>query len=380
MRGIYVHIPFCRRRCLYCDFFSVGSMKADWSGYVSALTAEAKAKITPVSGRQTIYFGGGTPSLMPSEEFKRLSQCLLDLTGPVGEFTVEVNPDDVTPDIAQVWKESGVNRISMGVQSMADDELRAIGRRHDSEGARKAYEIISPVFDNISLDIIFGLPGQTLDSLEYSLDEILKLRPSHISAYSLMYEERSALTRLRDSGKLKETPEDESFKMFEMITGSLKQAGYRQYEISNFALPGFESRHNSLYWAGHPYIGLGAGAHEYDGHKTRRHNLEDIKNYMAFWNEGDSETIGKLSNQDIVETETLGDDELREEFIMTRLRTARGIDLEEFERRFGPEERCKLMKRAKRYAETGDVRLSTDNLALTEKGFFISDDIMSSLF
>lgn len=378
MAGIYVHIPFCARKCVYCDFYSVGARLADWPGLVSALLAEARVRVPGLAGREassgagtTLYIGGGTPSLMPGPEFERLAAGMLRLAGPVSEFTVEVNPDDVTPAAARVWRDAGVNRISMGVQSLVDAELRAIGRRHDARRAREAYDTLRGEFGNVSLDLMFGLPGQTRESLRESVRGVVEMRPEHVSVYSLMYEERTALTRMRDSGRIEETPEEESAGMFADLSAALGEAGYEQYEISNYSLPGFRSRHNSAYWAGEPYVGLGPAAHSYDGHRTRRANAPDVKAYVAQWLHGGS---------DIGTVETLDDDELREEMIMTRLRTRDGIPLGEFRRRFGAEALSELEKASRRWTDARLLERHSDSLSLTREGIMVSDEIIVSLF
>lgn len=394
MTGIYIHIPFCRRRCLYCDFFTVGERKADWHPYVSALLEETACRLSMFGQRimvnnfigdnidndRTLYIGGGTPSLIPPDEFKRLCVGLKKLLGPVMEFTIEVNPDDVTHTLARTWKESGVNRISMGVQSLVDSELKTIGRRHDASTARRAMEILKNYFDNISLDIMFGLPYQTQDSLKTTLEGILELHPRHISAYSLMYEERSALTRLLQKGILEEMPEEDSFSMFEYLSRKLKESGYEQYEISNYALPRFQSQHNGLYWNSSPYLGIGPGAHGYDGKNCRYNNAHDIDAYIEFWN-CRREDVENLEIPERISTcEILSSEELREEMIMTRLRTSKGINLAEFEKKFGEKARKKLMKCAARFIESGRMVDKEGRLFLSGEGFYVSDDIISSLF
>lgn len=402
MAGIYVHVPFCRRRCLYCDFYTVGDRLAVWPDYVSALLAEAARRVPPLlkcaSGdavedatSRTLYIGGGTPSLVPADQFSRLADGLIGLTGVPEEFTIEVNPDDVTPALVDAWHDAGVNRVSMGVQSLIDSELRMIGRRHDAAGARRAFELLRTRFDNISLDLMFGLPGQSVESLLESVDGLIGMKPEHVSAYSLMYEERSALTRLRDAGKITEIPEEDSSLMFESISRRLAAAGYEQYEISNYARPGYRSRHNSAYWRGEPYVGLGPGAHSYDGLRTRIANSPDYRAYMNYWSVTGA-AVGKDSVHP-VEIETLSDDELREEMIMTRLRTREGVSLREYERRFGEAALRAMTQAAAPWLKSGDLRFVQDIpsdantdpapgqlLALTSSGVMISDEIILSLF
>lgn len=376
--NIYVHIPFCRRKCIYCDFYSVGERLADWPAFVDAILAEAsqrieeeeKFTISPAVCQwpSTIYIGGGTPSLIPEKEFGRLAGGLLNyFDTPPLEFTIEVNPDDVTDAKAQAWRNAGVNRVSMGVQSLVDSELATIGRRHDSARARDAYKILRRYFDNISLDLMFGLPGQTPESLQHTLDAFIEMGPEHVSAYSLMYEEATALTRMRDAGKIAEASDADSCGMFSLICSSLAEAGYERYEISNYSRPGRESIHNSLYWQGVPYIGLGPGAHSYDGNRCRRSNLPDFRSYMA---RGAEASI-----------ETLTDEELREEMLMTRLRTARGLSLVEYGGRFGSAALAKLRSDAKEWIADDKLILDEQNgmLRLSEAGVMISDEIIIAL-
>ena len=377
--GIYIHFPFCRRKCIYCDFYSVGERLANWESFARAVENEFSALSLPSEVFPSLYMGGGTPSLAPAELISRFRRMI---PVEVGEFTIEVNPDDVTEEKARAWREAGVNRVSMGVQTLNDDELKAIGRRHTADQAEKAYYILRKYFSNISLDLIFGLPGQTLSSLSATLDRFIEMRPEHISAYSLMYEERTALTRMRDSGKVEEIPDEDSVEMFRLVTSKLKEAGYERYEISNYALPGYRSHHNSNYWKGIPYIGLGPSAHSYDGDRTRRYNLPDLSLYIKEYGRNikeDREDI-KEYRKNIEDNEILSEEELREEMIMTRLRMIEGLDLLEFEDRFGKEERISLEKRAKPFLSSGDLIYMHDHIALSESGVMISDEIISELF
>lgn len=378
--GIYVHIPYCARRCLYCDFYTEGVIRADWPAYISALLSELRQRLDAPEGdilrdadRYTLYIGGGTPSLIPLAGFRRLADGITGMMGrKPSEFTIEVNPDDVTREKAEAWRAAGVDRVSMGVQSLIDSELKFIGRRHDAATAIQAYGILRPLFDNISLDLMFGLPGQTMESLRQTLDGFMQMRPEHVSAYSLMYEERTALTRLRDSGKIQETDETLSVDMFRTICDTLEQHGYGHYEISNWALPGRESQHNSAYWHGVPYLGLGAGAHSYDGHRLRRSNLPDARLYVS--------SLSGPSLSSHYTTEHLDSEALREEMIMTRLRTRHGLGLAEFAERFGQSAHDSLMRRATPIIARGLLSDDHRHLSLTRDGVILSDDIITDLF
>ncbi len=380
--GVYVHIPFCRRRCIYCDFYSEGERRADWSRLVSALLRECDERC--VEGgeltdcrRLTLYVGGGTPSLMPIDEMRRLVGGIRDiLRKALGEeptfveSTIEVNPDDVTEELAAAWRAMGFTRVSMGVQSFEDGELKVIGRRHNAAQAVAAYEILRRHFENVSLDLMFGLPGQTLESLSRTVDRILQLRPEHISAYSLMYEERTALTRMRDAGELEEADDDCSVSMFELLSRRLAEVGYQRYEISNYSLPGRESQHNSAYWRGVRYVGLGPSAHSYDGDRCRRWNIADVRKYIVAVEQGEC----------FNDSEVLDLDELREEMLMTRLRCRSGLNLSEYGERFGAVAKMRLESIVDKEIRRGMMARQGDAVMLSEEGIMVSDEIISNLF
>lgn len=369
--SIYIHVPYCRRKCIYCDFYSVGERLADWQAFTDAVAREYAARRSELADSETmtLYIGGGTPSLMPPEAIARLRDMIKI---PVTEFTIEVNPDDVTAEKASAWLNAGVNRVSMGVQSLDDGELSRLGRRHDAACARRAYDILNRKFDNISLDLMFGLPGQTLESLSRTIEGFVEMSPQHISAYSLMYEERTALTRMRDAGTIEEQSEDMSIEMFRMVSAGLARAGYERYELSNYARSGYRSRHNSSYWQGIPYIGLGPAAHSYDGNRRRSSNVADVRQYVAFWQNDSVDPENAPADYEI-----LTDEELREEMVLTRLRTVEGLDVNDFRRRFGELETLSLLSRAKKIGH--GLLTTADRICLTDDGVMIADDIISSL-
>lgn len=373
MSGLYIHLPFCRRKCIYCDFYSVGDRTADWHGYVDALIAELHYRHEELSlPLETIYIGGGTPSLMPTDEFLRLCEAFRPFRGEVKEFTIEVNPDDVTPDKLKAWRRGGVNRLSMGIQSFDDSLLKSIRRRHNAETARKAYEMASEIFDNISIDLIFGIPGQSVGMWRNDVAMAIRMKPVHISAYSMMYEDGTPLTMLRDRGDVREVPDEHSEEMMKILFKELRDAGYDHYEISNFALPGFRSRHNSSYWQGKPYLGLGPSAHSYDGHRCRSSNRADVSGYIRYWSQ-------PPSPDDIVSREYLSDEELREEYVMTRLRIKEGINLEDFCHRFGKTEYQKLLRKSEEFLRDGTLKLDSGHLSISESSILISDSIIIAL-
>lgn len=376
MAGLYIHIPFCAKKCIYCDFYSIGTRNAPWKEYVESLLCELsqrKSELTePV---YTIYIGGGTPSLMPLGMMTKLiagiKMELQNQYKPV-EFTIEVNPDDVKESLIDTYISMGVNRISMGVQSFNDEELQRIKRRHSSSQVFDAYELLKK-FENISLDLIFGLPGQTIESWSDNLSKIIDLRPKHISAYSLMYEDGTVLNLMKNRGEISETDEDLSFKMFQMLITRLSGAGYKHYEISNFAIPGYESNHNSNYWNGVQYLGLGASAHSFDGERCRRANPASVSKYIQNY------YTDKYPLYHFYEEETLSDSDLHNEYIMTRLRCLSGIKLDDFYNRFGSKMLTDLLRKAAKFVNSGMLYADSNDLRLTEKGVLISDNIFIDL-
>lgn len=319
---IYIHVPFCRSFCIYCDFFSELCHKRDeeklFSDWSDAIRQEAKARTEEIRASimagapDSIYIGGGTPSLLPISVLKGVIEAL-----PAGagneEFTIEVNPDDILRkgrDYVAALREIGVGRVSMGVQSFDDGILRWMRRRHDRNGAFEAYNILQGSgVENISIDLMFGIPDLSDKMWSESIDCALGLRPEHISAYQLSIEDGSDLAKLIATGKIAEALEEQCRRQYELLCERLSSAGYHHYEISNWALPGFEAVHNSAYWKRLPYVGLGAGAHSFrysNGQEIRSWNSEDIADYTS-------------------SSEVLSKDEIREEKIMLGLRTARGI-------------------------------------------------------
>lgn len=307
MAGLYIHIPFCRAKCAYCDFYSGPLRCFHAEDYADALSRELQARRSEVGEFRTVYVGGGTPSTISPE----LLAPFLALAS--GERTVEVNPEDVTPDYAARLRDAGANRVSMGVQSLVDSELRAIGRRHSAAKAVGAYRTLRDNgFDNISLDLIYGLPGQTFRSWRYSLRALLDLEPQHLSAYLLSYEPGTLLHTRLSAGKITEAADSLVERMYDLLCSEAAVAGYDHYEISNFARPGFHARHNSSYWDMTPYLGLGPGAHSFDG-TVRRANPADLRSYMA--------------HPDCVfELECENANEKHNDLVITALRTACGID------------------------------------------------------
>ena len=372
MAGIYIHVPFCKRRCSYCDFYSVVST-ADADRYVSALLAELRMRRDEIMLDEvhTIYIGGGTPSMLSAEQLCQLMMGIAEMVDidKVEEVTIEVNPDDVDFEYMSNVARCGVNRVSMGVQSFVDAELRAVNRRHNAEEAISAIATIRNAgISNISVDLIYGLPGQTLESWSYSLNMLLQLDVQHVSAYNLSYEEGTALTRLREMGKITEVDEDTCVVMYELLCAKLAEAGYEHYEISNFARPGYYSRHNSSYWDGTPFLGLGAAAHSFDG-KVRRYNPSNLKDYLA------SIAAGHVAYE--AEQEEWW--QMYNEMVMVALRTMWGIDVETIARRFGEKMRVRFEDIAQGFVEKGLMQKSGSSYKIAEKGMMMSDTIIREL-
>lgn len=369
MVGIYIHIPFCQSKCIYCDFFSVAARKHR-PGYIGTVIKEYQMRKSELVGEpvSTIYIGGGTPSVLPVDDLARILDAIGYMTS-LEEITVEVNPDDITPEYATELRRAGFNRVSMGVQSFDDAMLRFLRRRHTAEKAIEAFrQLRNAGFDNISLDLIFALPGQIPDRLSSDLQQIIALRPEHISCYGLMWEEGTLLHRLKLRGELRETDEDTYIEMYNTVCNTLAHAGYEHYEVSNFALPGSRAIHNSNYWNGTPYLGLGAGAHSFDG-KVRRFNPDNLKQYVDAIAAGDTAYIE--------ESETT--DEQFNDFVMTRLRTADGIDVTQLERRFGVDSRIQFETVATQFLPSADMEHTGNRWRITETGWLRCDAIITAL-
>jgi len=315
MAGIYVHIPFCKKRCLYCDFFSTTLLERR-DEYVQALLQEiAERKNETGEPIRTIYIGGGTPSVLTPEHIQSILQAIGTIDAI--EITMEINPADISLEYLQSIRAAGVNRLSIGVQSFQDELLQLLGRRHTAIQAIDAVHTAKKAgFTNISIDLMYAIPTQTMPRWQEDIDTALSLNVQHISSYGLMYEEGTALTRLRDAGQITPIDEDTENEMYDALCSRLKKARFIHYEVSNFALPSYESKHNSSYWDDISYVGVGAGAHSYINN-TRSWNPDDLNAYIS----------GILAHNLLRESETLTERDQYNERIMLGLRTNRGIHL-----------------------------------------------------
>ena len=423
MAGLYIHIPFCESRCIYCGFYSTTSLKLR-DDYVDALCKEMELRPIPsaLGAREsirTIYLGGGTPSQLTGSQLIRLFEAIRKNYLPDGfqdgssnrfqngssdgfqdelpneqkvlcpkmEITMECNPDDVTEEFCETLQQLPINRVSMGAQTFSEHRLRFLHRRHNAAEVRTAIERLRRIgIRNISIDLMFGFPNETLTDWQSDIDAAIQLGVEHISAYSLMYEEGTTLYRMLEQGKIEEIDEETSRQMYELLISRLTEAGYEHYEISNFARPGKRSRHNSSYWHEIPYIGIGAAAHSYkrsdkngENDETgslsacspleaiRSWNVDDIREYISRINQGELPS----------ESENLDLNTRYNDLITTALRTSDGINIKKMEQEFGTELAKKMMQEAEKHMARGLMKITDGNLSLTHQGLYISDDVMS---
>ena len=385
MAGIYIHIPFCESRCIYCDFYSTTSLK--WKDdYVDALCKEMELRpaIQALGDNypiETIYLGGGTPSQLSDghlqQIFTKLKETYGDLFSKNMEITMECNPDDVTPDFCKTLGKLPVNRVSMGAQTFSDQRLQFLRRRHNTTEVKEAVSLLRKTgIENISIDLMFGFPKENIEDWKYDILQALQLGVEHISAYSLMYEEGTPLYKMLEQGKIEEIDEELSRNMYDTLIDMLTISGYEHYEISNFAKPGYCSRHNSSYWNETPYIGLGAAAHSY----RRASNQSGKMEVTRSWNINNIQQYINSIHQGILpsEKENLDLTTRYNDLITTALRTSNGIDLKKTEKEFGKSYLEKLLHEANSKIQRGLMKIDNKNyrLSLTREGIYISDDIM----
>lgn len=361
MAGIYIHVPFCRAKCAYCDFYSV-AIRSKVEQYVAAAVEELALRRHELAPHPvtTVYIGGGTPSYLDADSLTRLVSALN--LADVEEFTIEVNPEDVNAAAASLWRRLGINRVSMGVQSLVDEELKQIRRRHSANDAIEAISILGQAgFSNISCDLIYGLPGQTPSTFEQSLNRLLDTNVTHLSAYLLSYEPGTLLTRRLQKGEIAEMEFDNVMECYRKLCSLTREAGFEHYEISNFALRGRESRHNSNYWNLTPYLGIGPAAHSLRADGTR-----------VFHNANLNEWLKSPAHVEI-------DDENRDNFlndlILISLRTARGLTAQHF----SDAEWQPLLKAAQPFIVSHQLLYDNGCLRIPESEWLQSDAIMREL-
>lgn len=430
-QGLYIHIPFCRSRCIYCDFYSTTGKLQLQDAYTGALIHEMRLRQWELDQPflDTIYIGGGTPTLMSMDNLAALLETAstLWLLSPTAEITVEANPDDINTTVARSLKQMGVNRVSLGAQTFDDDKLRFLHRRHNSAQVFEAvWSLHDAGIDNISIDLIYGLPNQTLAQWEDDVEKALSLPVTHLSAYALTYEYGTPLRNLKRKGIVQEVDDETQYRMYQRLIDITREKGFWHYELSNFCKPHLRAQHNSGYWRRMRYVGLGPAAHSFDG-RARRWNKAHLMLYLNF--NGDTTekwpqlhtNPGHPDDHYLYECELLSEAQQKEEMLLTSLRTAHGLILGEYTDAFGPDATMSLLDRAKPYmldesiifepypqltfperqlpveeiiesaeqhtpytAHVHDGFITYDNarptLCLARKALFRSDGIISSLF
>jgi oxygen-independent coproporphyrinogen-3 oxidase len=373
--GVYIHIPFCRSRCSYCDFATGAYDGPLAERYVAAVTREIAA-FAPheeeASEVETIYFGGGTPSLLNPSQVERLLRAVGERfrVTAAAEVTMEMNPGTVTPHALSRFHQLGVNRASFGAQTFDDRELRRLGRVHTAADVRQTIDDLREAgFRNVSFDLIAGLPAQTLSNWSRNLDEALKLRPEHLSLYLLEVHEGTPLAEQIRRGQQPQPDEDVAAEMFRLMLDKTAAAGYEHYEISNFCLPGYESRHNTKYWTGEAVYGFGCSAHSFDGERHRWANERDAARYSALLEEGSSA---------VVESVRLDEREAQAEAVFLGLRLMRGLSLRQHRASFGRDLATEYAADLARLSEAGLISMEDERLRLTRHGALLSNEVFAA--
>ncbi|MEO2059924.1 MAG: radical SAM family heme chaperone HemW [Mesonia sp.] len=371
MSGIYIHIPFCKQACHYCDFHFSTSLKKKGE-LVEALVTELELrKGENKRAVETIYFGGGTPSLLTAEEINFILNAVYE-NYPVGEhpeITLEANPDDLNTEVLQELANSNINRLSIGIQSFFEEDLQLMNRAHNATEALQSIQLAKQYFDNISIDLIYGIPGMSDERWQENLAKTLALEIPHISSYALTVEPKTALKKMIETGKVQPVDEERSKAHFEILLATLEKASFVNYEFSNFGKPGYFSQNNTAYWLGKPYLGIGPSAHSFDGeHRS--------------WNVNNNTKYIKSIQQQIVpaEVEELSVTDRYNEYVMTRLRTQFGVNLQEIKTLFGEKLALYFEKEARVFFEKELLKEESDKILITKKGKFLSDGIAADLF
>lgn len=365
MAGIYIHIPFCNSKCAYCGFYSIPLQKRK-AEFLEALKQEMVSRKDYLHGEavETIYFGGGTPSILKVEEIENLLSLIQEYYSVEAnaEITLEANPDTLSMEYLQGLRAIGINRLSIGIQSFFDDDLRYLSRRHDASHARQCIQLAKDAgFDNISIDLIYGLPTSNADQWSRNLDLFFELEIPHLSAYALTLEPNSILTKQIEMGKVLPVNEEDAVRDYEVLCRRAAENGYLHYEISNFCKPGKHSRHNSSYWFGIPYAGFGPSAHSFDG-TSRQWNVASLERY------GESER------------EALSPEQIYDEYVMLRLRTLWGIDLKYMKREMGERFSDYCERQAEPLIAEGRLSRTREFLYLNDEQMLFADGVAEALF
>jgi oxygen-independent coproporphyrinogen-3 oxidase len=371
MAGIYIHIPFCRKACHYCNFhFSTSA--SNISEMVKAIAKEAELRKDYLNESvETIYFGGGTPSLMTMDDGRLMIESLKKLfnVSDSAEITLEANPDDITGEKLIEWKSVGINRLSIGIQSFFDEDLEWMNRAHNAEQAVNSLQLAVKHFDNITIDLIYGTPTLTDEKWKQNVEKSIELNITHLSCYALTVEPKTALDKMIEQKKKENVEPEKQARHFELLMKWLKDAGYEHYEISNFAKPGYRSKHNSSYWQGKSYLGLGPSAHSFNGNERQ-------------WNVSNNALYLKSIEQGVVpfEKEVLTETQKLNEYIMTSLRTVEGLSLNKVSNNWNNTTADAIKKNASIFLTEGKMKASNDYLILTDEGKLLADGIAAELF
>lgn len=373
MAGIYLHIPFCKQACTYCNFHFTTSLRYK-DHLVKALAKEAEAERDYLAGEtlNTLYFGGGTPSILTSADLHFILEHLYKnyMVAPDAEITLEANPDDVTVEKVRDWKRLGINRLSIGIQSFFEEELQWMNRAHNSHQAKACIEnAYKAGINNLSIDLIYGSPLLSDEMWEQNVATAISCNITHLSCYALTVEEKTPLHKNISLKKGVEVDSDKQARQFLQLMQWLRDAGYQHYEVSNFAKPGFRSRHNSSYWKGVSYLGLGPSAHSFNG-SERRWNIPNNNVYIKSVNEGAAQR----------EFENLTPTQHLNETVMISLRTMEGIDLDKIGKSWGEKEKWRLQRQLTKYVDSGLVKLNNQHAQLTDEGMLRADGIAADLF
>ncbi len=368
MAGIYIHIPFCKQACYYCNFHFTTSLRRK-NELVAALLSEINFRKAYLQNEQieTIYFGGGTPSLLQLSDLRLQIEKISSIYNiiPGAEITIETNPDDITDEKLKGWKEIGINRLSIGVQSFFEEDLKWMNRAHSAEQAMANLELAKKYFNNISIDLIYGTPLLSNENWKQNVNKAIEYNIPHLSCYALTVEPKTALHKMIREQQSDDINPDKQSEQFLLLMQWMEEMGYEHYEISNFAKPGFRSKHNSSYWQGKKYIGIGPSAHSFDG-ASRQWNISNNNIYIDSINKG----IIPCEKEVLTTTQQLN------EYIMTSLRTMEGLDLNRFEEGAS----CELRAMSKKYIERRLIGEEKNHLRLTKEGKLLADGIAADLF
>lgn len=372
MAGLYIHIPFCKQRCTYCDFHTIIAPK-QMPELVQSLILEMHLRQDYLKNEslETIYFGGGTPSLLTPEMFKQIFTAIYELFNVAknAEITFEANPDDINPIYLEGISTLPFNRISMGIQSFDDVDLKAVNRRHTAKQAKEAVKIAQKAgFNNISIDLIYGLPNQTLESWQKQIEQAFHLNVQHISVYGLTFEKGTKLWRQRENAELEAVDDDVMNEMYDLLLNTMEDHGFEAYEISNFAKLGFRSRHNSAYWKLNPYLGIGPSAHSYDG-VSRQWNVSSNTKYIR----------ATKDNKEYFEKEILTANDNYNDYVMISLRTREGVDLDFIENNYGVSYLNYCLQNADKHILNKLLIVNRNFLTFSKNGIQLSNIVISDL-